>query len=176
MESRNWSRADLWPKLWKTKMAKISFGNSSKTIHISFCRQCIMKRITSWSLLPNPLYSHWQSVFQKYFETRDNLCQTMHMSTEQDLGGICRHMYPRSKFGPRPSSWGPLFPPLTIICDLFSTTEIQTPFRYLFLFPWIVHTDTEVIKCAGRIDTRLITHVTCSKAEVQKIVSYWNYL
>ena len=49
-------------------------------------------------VLPN------QIVFQKYFKTRDNLCQTMHMSTEQDLGGICRHMYPRSKFGPRPSS------------------------------------------------------------------------
>ena len=45
-----------------------------------------------------------QIVFQKYFKTRDNLCQTMHMSTEQDLGGICKHMYPRSKFGPRPSS------------------------------------------------------------------------
>ena len=76
-----------------------------------------------------------QIVFQKYFKTRDNLCQTMHMSTEQDLGGICRHMYPRSRFGPRPSSWGlQSFSLLTILWDLFSTAKIQTPFCYLFLF------------------------------------------
>ena len=162
MKWHNWSRAN--PNFESTKLATISFGNGSKTIHMSFCRQCIMKRIISWAL-PYPLWFLWLfSAIQKYFKTRDNLSQTRHMSTEQDLGGICRHMYPRSTFGPRPSSWGPLLPPPHYTLGSFQNNQdtsnrsvdkknlkIQTPFCYLFLFPWIVHNVTEVIKCSGRL-------------------------
>ena len=83
MKLHNWSRAN--PNFQSTKLATISFGNGSKTIHMSFCRQCIMKRIISWSL-PYPLWFLWQSAIQKYFKTRDNLSQTRHMSTKHWVG------------------------------------------------------------------------------------------
>ena len=68
-----------------------------------------------------------QIVFQKYFKTRDNLCQTMHMSTEQDLGGICKHMYPRSTFGPRPSSWG--LQSFSLLSRYFGIFSAQTRYK-----------------------------------------------
>ena len=160
MKWHNWSRAN--PNFESTKLATISFGNGSKTIHMSFCRQCIMKRIISWSL-PYPLWFLWQSAIQKYFKTRDNLSQTRHMSTEQDLGGICRHISKVNIWTPpflmrTPSPSSPLYFGIFSEQPRYKQSQcwqknlkIQTPFCYLFLFPWIVHNVTEVIRCSGRL-------------------------
>ena len=125
MKWHNWSRAN--PNFQSTKLATISFGNGSKTIHMSFCRQCIMKRIISWSL-PYPLWFLWQSAIQKYFKTRDNLSQTRHMSswalsrTLVVFAGIYiqgQHLDPAL---PHEDPFS-LLP--TILWDLFRTTKIQ---------------------------------------------------